>query len=141
MDAAEYDLAPDEHVDVPVDLRFPNARYTAFHVERDSMNEVGIHDGFYITCLEYTHAGAISLQTGMIVVIEERRDGGNLIRRRLKEVNILRDRYELRPRSTDPRYKPIELPINYFDEPHDELAIIGIVIGAFKRFDPFQTSR
>lgn len=113
--------------------RYPRAKYVAFLVDGDSMDLLGIHNGFHVIAVDYVDAGA-SMQTGDIVVVEESRDGGHLIRRTLKEVHVFRDRYELRPRSSNLTHKPIVVPIDYFDAPGRDIRVLAIVLQATKLF-------
>lgn len=140
VEVQDFDEAPMEYVDAPQDRLFPTARHMAFLVDGDSMDQAGIQDGFYVSCVDFIDA-SVHLQTGMIVVVEERRDGGHLIRRAVKEVHVFRDHYELRPCSSNPVHKKIELPITYFDEPKEEVRVIAIVIGAYKPINPFKPLR
>lgn len=126
-----------------LDDNFPiNTKRVAFRVRGDSMDLSGIADGCYIEAVEFSSSGA-NLETGMIVVVEEFRDGGHLVRRTVKEVHIFKDRYELRPRSRNPVHQTITIPLHYPAEPDEEVevTVIAIVTGVRIKINPFKWRR
>lgn len=89
------------------DPRYPHAPVRAFEVRGDSMNELGILDGHIVYGPDWVRTGA-ALTNGMVVVVE--RDSDGRIERSVKEVAVLPDRFEFRPRSDNPRHKAIISP-------------------------------
>ncbi len=131
VDVLDYHIEM-EPINAPRDRTFEGARQMAFLVEGDSMELAGIPDGFYVTCVSFPDSG-LGLKTGMIIVVEQSRDGGQLKRRVVKEVHVFRDRYELRSHSNNPAHQTITLPIDYFDEPKEEITVIAAVFGVWKK--------
>gem|GEM_PF-709127 len=143
LEVNEFDDTSAEFIDGPDDPRFPpHVKRIAFLVDGDSMDQLGILPGHIITCVDFADAG-IEPRTGQIVVVEELRDGGHLMRRTVKEVHVFRDRYELRPRSSNPAHQVTTLSPKFFDGEggEAEVRIVAIVIGSTRGFDPFGDNR
>ncbi|WP_325444754.1 helix-turn-helix domain-containing protein [Hansschlegelia sp.] len=95
----------------PRDAKFPNARQLAFDVEGDSMNDLKprpIMPGDRVICVDFDDLeGRVPLRDGMVVVVEQERDGGHLREWSVKQVELYDDRIEFCPRSINPKHKPI----------------------------------
>lgn len=95
----------------PSDPDYPRATVVIFDVMGDSMNALQprpILSGDKLICLDFESLhNRVELREGMVVVVEQRLNGGQLRERSVKQVEIYRDRHEFCPRSTNPRHKPI----------------------------------
>ncbi len=115
-----------------VPTRYAELEQRAYRVVGPSMNLKGIHDGTFVITVRYWEVRN-QPQDGDTVVVERRRDGG-LIERTLKEIVIRSDRIELRPRSSDERFKePMVIPRDvsrHRSEPL-EIEIVALVIGSY----------
>jgi hypothetical protein len=93
------------------DPQFPDARLGAFNVAGDSMNNLKprpILPGDRVITIDFDDLrGRVPLRDGMIVVVEQVRDGGHLREWSVKQIEFYDDRIEFHPRSTNPRHKPI----------------------------------
>ncbi len=98
----------------PRDKDFPQARQVAFDVDGDSMNDLKprpIMPGDRVVCVDYEDLkGRVPIRDGMVVVVEQVRDGGHLREWSVKQVEYYPDRIEFCPRSTNPKHKPIVVP-------------------------------
>lgn len=97
------------------------------NVDGDSMDEF-VKDGGYVVCVNVI-GGRVRFRTGMVVHVERRRFGGELIETTLKEIRVLAEGMELIPRSSNPAHKTIVLD----GSDGDEIEIKGLVLG---RYDP-----
>ncbi len=70
--------------------------------------------------------------SGTLVVVE--RTGSEGIERSAKEIHFFFDRYELRPRSSNPEHQPII--VAHASRPHPEIQIIGVVLSAHWDLSP-----
>ena len=108
----EFEDDPDRpKVFEPSDPDYPRARVVTFDVMGDSMNDLKprpILSGDRIICLDFESLGnRVELREGMVVVVEQTLNSGQLRERSVKQVEIYRDRHEFCPRSTNPKHKPI----------------------------------
>lgn len=111
--------------------RYPGIEQKAWHVSGDSMDALGITDGSFVVTVDYWVVRR-SPTDGDIVVVERRR--GGLIERTCKEVAVRAGEYELRPRSSDPRHKPIVVRSGNRDgDDGTEIEIVGLVVGSYRR--------
>ncbi|GLK69211.1 XRE family transcriptional regulator [Hansschlegelia plantiphila] len=98
----------------PRDAKFPHARQVAFDVEGDSMNDLKprpIMSGDRVIGIDFDDLdNRVPIRDGMVVVVEQVRDGGHLREWSVKQVELYDDRIEFHPRSTNPRHKPIVVP-------------------------------
>lgn len=100
----------------------------AVQVVGNSMDALGIHDGYYVICVPYTG----NARTGDILIVERRR--GPTFERTVKQLVIKADAYELWPRSHDPRHQtPIIIkPSDWTEDDGTTVEIRGIAIqGSF----------
>ena len=86
------------------DERFPHAEQYALQVSGDSMDEL-FADGCYVTCANWADTG-MKLRPGLIVHVE--RTIGSLVETTLKEIQG-NGPFVLKPRSSNPKHKPISL--------------------------------
>jgi SOS-response transcriptional repressor LexA len=105
----------------------------AYRVAGPSMNLRGINDGDYILAVPYWNVRT-SPQDGDLAVIERSRDGGE-VERTVKEIVVEHDVIKLMPRSSDPAYQePIVIPRHLERDTFERVAIIALVIGAYRSF-------
>lgn len=129
LDVTIMDEAPERPmIHVARDPRFPHARQYALLVAGDSMDEL-FPDGSYVTCAEYADTG-LAIRPGLIVHVERTMAGTHLVETTLKEVASTDrpGRYELRPRSSNPRHKPIPIEGNEATV----ITIRGVVLGKWE---------
>jgi repressor LexA len=117
--------------------RFGKVKQYAYQARGGSMTGVGISDGDWIVAAA---AGDFidtygETETGDLVVVERTRFQRSERELTIKEIHYFKDRYELRPRSADPSYKPIIVPLNHTaDGDEFEVTIVGVVLTAYKDF-------
>ncbi|WP_156295603.1 S24 family peptidase [Methylobacterium aquaticum] len=123
----EFGDITDEVVPLVRDPRFPNARQEAHLVRGDSMDQAGLLDGGYIRMIAYDDV-PLSLRPGTIVVLERASSDHSTFERTVKQVEFVNGEYHFRPRSSNPRHKPIVLPqdVDLFDET-SEVRVLGFV--------------
>lgn len=124
LDITMMETGEHEHETIPVarNPRFPRARQYALLVSGDSMNKV-FAEGTYVTCVDYADSG-LSLKPGMIVHVERRIAGRQLVETTLKKYG----KGELLPLSTNPVHVPI--PLNGDED--TEIDVRGVVIGKWE---------
>lgn len=86
------------------DERFPHAEQYALQVSGDSMDEL-FPDGSFVTCANWADTG-MHMRPGLIVHVE--RTIGSLVETTLKEIQGTGP-FTLKPRSSNPKHKPITL--------------------------------
>ncbi|UMY16639.1 XRE family transcriptional regulator [Methylobacterium organophilum] len=109
------------------DPDFPKAKRVAFTVQGDSMNAAvpPLLDGYRLICVDFQDAD-VPLSDGMTVIVQRTRDGGLTREWSVKEVEMGETEIAFCPRSTNPRHKPIVVPIDA--EPNDETKVEVIAI-------------
>lgn len=122
------------HEPIPyVPTRYANIEQLAYRVAGPSMNLKGINDGDFVLAVQYWQVRTAP-QDGDIVIVERRRDNGE-VERTVKEVVVRPQTIELTPRSTDPAYQdPIVIERNHAAEDYAQVEIIALVIGAYRSF-------
>ena len=108
---------------------YPSVTHYALIIRGDSMDRAGIVDGDHVSVADYGELG-FPLKNGTIVHVERSTDGG-YIEWTLKEVHAFPDRYELRPRSSNPAHQPLVIP-RTGDQEDNEIRIRGIVVGVHR---------
>lgn len=108
------------------DLRFSHAKQYALEVEGDSMDQL-YPNGSFVVCVDYIGSG-LQLKTGMSVHVEKSVVGGQLVEATLKEVHKDGKRVLLKPRSSNPSHKPIELT----GHEGNDIEVKGVVIGKWE---------
>jgi SOS-response transcriptional repressor LexA len=123
-EAPEYEHEGMRYVAERPDREFPHARMIGFDVTGDSMNDLKprpMLDGDTVIGLDFHDLeGLIVLREGMVVVVEQTRDGGHTREWSVKQLEIYEDRYEFCPRSTNKRHKPIVVPNKVFHDPSED---------------------
>lgn len=113
-----------EFVGVSRDSRFPQANQYVLLVAGDSMDQEFL-DGTFVICVDFPESG-LAIKEDLIVHVERRGNGGQLVENTLKQIRRKGRGWELCPKSSNPRYKPF--PID-----SDEIVIRGVVIGDYRR--------
>lgn len=127
MNAFDDDLG--ETISAPRDPDYPFARQVAYRVDGDSMDEAKprpIRDGDFIICAAWDDLG-IEPRTGLIVVVEQTINGGQLRERSVKALHVFSDRVEFRPMSSNPRHEAIIVPRNLSPDDGREVRILALV--------------
>lgn len=108
---------------------YPEVRIVSATVRGDSMNaleKMPMPEGTVIVGLEFEGLkNRVPLRTGMVVIVEQKRDGGLLIERSVKQLEIYEDRYEFHPRSTNPKHKPIIVKHHLEEDGRREVSILA----------------
>lgn len=124
------DIEAEPVFDLP-DPKFPWARQVSFTVAGDSMNRLEprpILPGDKLICVDFEDlAGRVPLRDRMTVVVERTRDGGHLREWSVKQLELYTDRMEFHPRSTNPRHKPIIVPLNEDADDGETARILALV--------------
>lgn len=122
------DVEPEE-IYLPPDKDHPRVPQIAFDVKGDSMNELKprpIMPGDRVIALDYEGLGGrVALHTGMIVVVQQSLEGGHLVERSIKQLEVYEDRYEFHPRSSVKRHKPIVVTHNMEADDGREVRILA----------------
>ena len=125
------DQVPDYVVAVP---QYNRVRQYAWRSIGDSMDQAGILDGMWVVgadAADYIDVYG-DMESGDLVVVERTRFQGAERELTVKEVHFFRDRYELRPVSSNPDHKPIVVPHDHsVDGDGLEVKIIGVVLTAY----------
>lgn len=113
------------------DPKFPWARLVSFSVGGDSMNKLAprpILSGDKLICVDFEDLdGRVPLRDGMVVVVERTRDGGHLREWSVKQLELYTDRWEFHPRSTNPKHKPIIVPLDDDADDGKTVRILALV--------------
>ena len=123
-EAPEYEPSEILYVAEPPDREFPHARMLGFDVSGDSMNNLKprpMLPGDRAIGVDFHDVeGLLVLRDGMVVVVEQTRDGGHTREWSVKQLEIHEDRYEFHPRSTNQRHKPIIVPKKVVHDPSED---------------------
>ena len=124
----EFDDGEPEYVFEPEDEDFPKAKRFALTVEGDSMNaaEPPMPDGSRVICLDFEQTGLPFIE-GMIVVVQQIREGGHLREWSVKQIELHDDEVWFCPRSTNGKHRPIKVVNDPDDERWNKLEVIGLV--------------
>ncbi|HEV7344177.1 MAG TPA: helix-turn-helix domain-containing protein [Devosia sp.] len=126
-----YDQSEIEWLSLPPDEQFPHARRMAFDVEGDSMNELQprpILSGDRAICVDFSDiAEEVKIRTGMVVVVERSRDGGQTREWSIKQIEFYPDRIEFCPRSSVKKYKPILVNHDLHADSGETVEIIALL--------------
>ena len=126
---ADDNIPPgDEPLFYPRDPQFPQAALFVFDVAGDSMNafDPPIRPGTRLLCVSIEQV-RIALRTGMVVIVEQVINGGQLRERSVKQIEEHENRFEFCPRSKNPRHKPIVVPKDFKADEGRTVAVIAIV--------------
>lgn len=125
-DISDLEMEAEYIFDEP-DPDFPRAKMVAFEVRGDSMNAAvpPLLDGYRLICVDFEDA-AVPVSDGMTVVVQRSRDGGLTREWSVKEVEMGEETISFCPRSTNPRHKPIVVPLD--PEPDDAVEVVILAI-------------
>jgi len=127
----DYEVVPPHVLPVP---EFSRVRQYAWRAFGDSMNDVGIFDGMWIVgadASDYIDTYG-DIVTEDLVVVERTKHHGAERELTVKQIHFFRDRYELRPVSTNEKHQPIVVKHNHdVDADGIEVRIIGVVLTAY----------
>lgn len=116
------------------DPAYPKVRQYAWQSRGDSMDEAGILHGMWVVgadAADYIDQYG-EIETGDLVIVERLRFQGQERELTVKEVHFYRDRYELRPASSNKEHKPIVVAHNHeANSDTEEVKIIGVVLTAY----------
>lgn len=123
-----FDDDTGEIISAPRDPDFPFAQQTAYRVVGDSMNAAArpIKDGDYAIAVSFEDTG-LEPKSGMIVIVQQTINDGQLRERSIKELVLFPDRTEFTPRSTNPAHKPIVVPKDADPDETKKVEILGLV--------------
>lgn len=114
--------------------KYGKVRQYTWRARGDSMNEAGIVDGMWIVgadAADYIDTYG-DIESGDLVVVERSRHQGAERELTVKQVHFFRDRYELRPASSNPEHQPIVVKHDHeVDADGVEVRIIGVVLTAY----------
>lgn len=136
-EVSDFDDIEHEPIAFPADPDYPWATQLQFEVRGDSMNALmprPILNGDRLIALDFEGLGGrVALHTGLIVVVQQSKDGGLLVERSVKQLEVYEDRYEFHPRSTNKRYKPIVIPHDMAADDGKEVRILALVRSVMNR--------
>lgn len=116
------------------DPAYLKVRQYAWRARGDSMDEAGIHDGMWVVgadAADYIDVYG-DVVTGDLVIVERLRYQGSERELTVKEVHFFKDRYELRPVSSNEAHTPIIVPHDHdVSGDGEEVKIIGVVLTAY----------
>lgn len=131
----DFNQDPD---DVPAyvlpDPAYTRVRQYAWRSRGDSMDQAGIVDGMWVVGADASDYIDVygDIESGDLVVVERTRYQGQERELTVKEVHFYRDRYELRPVSSNPEHVPIVVSHDHsVDSDGLEVKIIGVVLTAY----------
>jgi SOS-response transcriptional repressor LexA len=112
---------------------WPGLDQFAYLVKGNSMDAARIFDGEYVICVPYFEARE-DLRAGDIVVVERVRNSA--IERTVKQIEISGKKVSFCPRSSDPKFKPIIVPVDgELKEADDtDVRVVGLVVGRWGKF-------
>lgn len=130
-----------DYVEIPdfvqVQSGYGRIRQYAYQAKGDSMNLEGIEDGMWIVAADASDFIDMNgdLETGDIVVVERTKLQRAEREMTLKQVHFFKDRYELRPRSSNADHIPIVVKHDHeVDADGIEVRIVGVLLTAYKDF-------
>lgn len=127
--SSAFDDSLGEVISAPRDPEYPFARQVAYRVQGDSMNEAKprpIRDGDFIICAIWEDLG-IEARNGMLVVVEQTINAGQLRERSVKSLQLHPDRAELVPMSSNPEHEAIIVPRDFKPDDGREVKILALV--------------
>ncbi len=118
---------------VLADPKYRKVRQYAYRARGDSMNQVNIHDGMWVVAADAADFIDVygDIETRDLVIVERTRFQGAERELTVKQVHFFKDRYELRPCSTNAEHQVITVPHNHSAEDGIEVKIIGVVLTAY----------
>ncbi len=119
---------------VKPDPSYSKVRQYAWRSYGDSMNEAGILDGMWVVGADASDYVDIygDIRTEDLVIVERTKHQGAERELTVKEIHYFRDRYELRPVSSNPEHEPIIVKHSHdVDADGMEVRVIGVVLTAY----------
>jgi SOS-response transcriptional repressor LexA len=114
-----------QSIPAPRHHRFPNARHFAYEVSGDSMNKLNILNGDFVICVAWDDTG-YKLADGLIVVVEQSRNSGQVFERTLRQAKRRVSDFALVARSTNSAHQEISYQAEAEDR-GSEVCLIGLV--------------
>lgn len=138
--------AGDHHVPETVIAHpsYANVAQSAWHVRGSSMDRAGIVDGMWIVAANYLdYIDKIGeLANGNYVIVERSRAGGSELEMTVKEVQFSRRGMRLIPRSSDPKYQELFVPLDFeADSDEEQIRILAVVLWSGHDHDPRSRQR
>lgn len=134
-EVSEYqDEEQPESFIVPL-MRKDGRRRFLTKIEGDSVDKLRLYDGDYAVTIDWNDIDRPA-NDGEVVVVEQVRDGGHTIETTVKQIRVHKDRYELHPRSSNPRHKAIIVKHGDGERDGREVRIIGLVESVFRPITP-----
>jgi len=130
LDVTVLEPQTEEFLPVARDPRYPRVRQYALQVLGDSMN-IMFPEGSYVTCIDFAESG-LPLRDHMVVHVERRINGGQLVEITLKVVETHAGRTCLVPKSTNPAWFPYYIDASAEDT---EVVVKGLVTGKYERLE------
>jgi len=127
----DYEPVPSHVLPVP---KYSKVRQYAWRSYGDSMNEAGILDGMWVVGADASDFIDVygDIRSGDLVVVERTRHQGTERELTVKEVHFFKDRYELRPVSSNKDHSPIVVQRDHeVDGDGIEVKIVGVVLTAY----------
>lgn len=97
----------------------------------DSMDKARLFDGDFVVTIDWNDLDRPA-NDGEIVVVQQTRDGGHTIETTVKQIRVHKDRYELHPRSSNPKHKAITVKHGDGEADGRVVTIIGLVESVFR---------
>lgn len=113
--------------------QFPKAKHMAWKVMGDSMDLEHIVEGMWVEGVdieEFTDYYG-DLRDGDFVVVERSEAQGARRERTVKKLAVFPDRWELHPRSSNPKHQVIKIPRGHDPSRDSSAVIIGLVVRWF----------
>lgn len=126
-----FDQSEREWIAVEPDSKFPHATQEVYRVSGDSMNEADPHPikpGSQVVAVRYEDImRQVPLRDGLIVVVQRTRGDGQEREISIKEVAWFDDRIEFRPRSSNPKHRPIVIQHNDWEDNGVTVEVLALV--------------
>lgn len=97
----------------------------------DSMDKARLFDGDFVVTIDWNDLDRPA-NDGEIVVVQQTRDGGHTIETTVKQIRVHKDRYELHPRSSNPKHKAIIVKHGDGERDGRQVTIIGLVESVYR---------
>lgn len=101
---------------------FPKLKQYALVVNGDSMNKI-VNDGQSVICVSFDDTG-LGFEHGLLVHVERRRFGGQLVEVTLKVIERRGDEFWFAPRSHDPRFTAFKAD----GDDGTEVVVVGLAV-------------
>lgn len=127
----QFDQSEHEWIAVEPDKKFPHATQEIYDVSGDSMNQAEPHPikpGAKVVAVRYEDVvRQVPLRDGLIVVVQRTRGDGQEREISIKEVAWFDDRIEFRPRSSNPKHKPIVVQHDSWEDNGVTVEVLALV--------------